>query len=258
MSRVQKAAELLSTAYRKAPVHKISAWPTEAAPRNIEEAYQVAAESAKILGLPVAGWKVLDTLKTRDQFSIKFPIYGRLFKPSVHEKPAADLNINEFNAPRVEPHYTFKMASDVTDKVEVFSVQSKIAEMRTSMEVTDSRFDYPVENTESALANYVADHCRTGQLFIGERGNWMDVDMSSVEASIYVNDNLMQQTGHTEKQNPLTTLITFLNQAVAAGIPIKKNQWVSVALNFPAPQQVKEGDEVVVYTPGMTEVTLKF
>ena len=140
----------------------------------------------------------------------------------MHETAAATLKLANFNEPRLEPHYTFRIASDIEEKVDDFSIQSKIAEMRTSVEVSSSRYDYPVENTEDELANYIADHCRAGQLFIGERGSWMDNDMSSIEACIYVNRKLTQETGHTDEENPLRTLIKFINTAVANKIPIKQ------------------------------------
>ena len=64
-TRIAKGAELLSEAFRKAPVYKISAWPLGIAPRNEAEGYAMAAESHALLGLPVVGWKVLDTMKTQ-------------------------------------------------------------------------------------------------------------------------------------------------------------------------------------------------
>ena len=114
------------------------------------------------------------------------------------------------------------MEKDLTEKIDAFSLQDKIAFMKTSVEISSSRYDGPPENSESLAADYVADNCRSGLLLTGEPGAWKDTDMATVQSKIFINKREEQFSSNNQKNNSLSTLMTFLNSSFENKIPIKR------------------------------------
>mmetsp|Transcript_23997 Transcript_23997/g.30535 ORF Transcript_23997/g.30535 Transcript_23997/m.30535 type:complete len:256 (-) Transcript_23997:568-1335(-) len=255
MANLLKSAEILAKAFRQVPPAKLNGWPEGCGPKTVEEGYQVQEALHHTLDMEQVGWRVIDNLWLQDKFNTKELVYGRLYKEKIDFQATAKPDLKKFNVPRVIPHYTFRMADDITERVDYYTIQSKIAGMQTSMEVSDTRFD--AEEYQYTLPDFIADNAHSGHLYIGERGNWLETDMASVESLLYVNKKRIQTAYHSSKTNPLEALHKFLNSSFQEGRVIKKGEYVSVYLNF-FPRPVYPDEEVVAYTAGMHECTMKF
>lgn len=177
-----------------------------------------------------------------------------MYADKIIDNSKVNLKLSDFNAPRIEPHYTFLLSDDVTSPVDSFTVQSKIAGMLTSVEVSDSRFGEKLaENSVSEIGDYVADNARSGIFFIGDRVNWLETFIPGVKPTICRNGEEIQVGNHSKKINALSSLVDFINVALKEGKEIKKGQWISTALNF-IPVQPRAGDEIVVATPHMPKM----
>eukprot|EP00339_Tiarina_fusa_P011461 CAMPEP_0117023438 /NCGR_PEP_ID=MMETSP0472-20121206/17495_1 /TAXON_ID=693140 ORGANISM="Tiarina fusus, Strain LIS" /NCGR_SAMPLE_ID=MMETSP0472 /ASSEMBLY_ACC=CAM_ASM_000603 /LENGTH=256 /DNA_ID=CAMNT_0004729561 /DNA_START=28 /DNA_END=798 /DNA_ORIENTATION=- len=249
MSSILKCAQALAAATPKA---RVAAWPAGCAPSTIQEAYEIQKEVGNILHKRQVGWKVVDNDWLHERFETDQLAYGRLYSDKVQESATTSIKLSDYFHPRIEPHYTFKISSDVTESVDYYTIQSKIAGMRTTVDVTDARLEINDE-LKNSFVNFIADNCRSEHVLIGEVANWIQTDLGTSESVIYVDKKHIQTAVHTDHINPLASLHRFLNQAVKEGLQVKRGQWVSIALNFPVQQQVREGQEVVAYTRDMTE-----
>ena len=86
--------------------------------------------------------------------------------------------------------------------------------MKTSIEITDSRYGSPLGNSVCPAGDYVADNCRGGVLVLGEKSPWISIDLATTQSDIYVNLKKLQTSEHSETLNAYETLIKFLNLSV--------------------------------------------
>lgn len=94
--------------------------------------------------------------------------------------------------------------------------------MRTSIEISDSRYTLQLGNSNSKVGDYVADNCRSGILFLGEKANWQNFDLEIVEPVIYIGKEKEQTAIHTKELSPFKAMMRFVNHAVSIGLPIKR------------------------------------
>lgn len=148
-------------------------------------------------------------------------ISGRLYSDKIIDNTQASVKISDFNVPKIEPHYSFLISSDVTEPVDQYKIQSKIAGMVTSFEISDTRFTEKIENSSSEIGDYIADNARSGILFIGEKVNWLETYLAGVKPTITRNGEQIQEASQ-KKYSPLLILENFLNESLKANREIKR------------------------------------
>jgi 2-keto-4-pentenoate hydratase len=230
--RACKAAELLLWARRNQT--RLRELPSDLAPRDLNEAYEIQAAAALMRGSSNAGFKLgltnEDAQRAADTFA---PIVGRLDPADIrgnHSKIA----LPETHLRIVEAEVVFEIGADLPAAHAPYSqqrVMTNVSRAFAGIELCDSRF---ATSVDPSLACVVADNSNADLLVVGD-------ELSAEDLSVFASPSIADLPvtlqprgkpdviGSTRKVlgNPLRALTWLANWSARHGVGLKRGQLIS-------------------------------
>lgn len=199
-------------------------------PPDEAAAYRVAAEVARLLGWPVAGWKVAANMPAMQQaLRASAPIYGRVFAPFVHRAPTV-LAAARLLHPVAECEYVVELGADLPPREAPYGAEAVRAAVRSispGMEIAECRFI--ADDAFPPLPAILADGSGSGSVVVGAPiADWAAQDIAGQEVVMRVNGRERRRGRAREAVgHPLDTLLWLANTLSRAGIGVTAGQVLS-------------------------------
>jgi 2-keto-4-pentenoate hydratase len=223
---LQRGAERILAA--RAAVTKLDGLPDAERPRTIEDGYHMLRIATERWGDAPVGWKVGATSKeVQARFGIDEPVYGPLFKSTVHASPAR-LKAAAFQHLLLEAEFTFSFRDGLPLRAKRYAreeVMEAIEAVIPSIEIISPRFKrLSVDHTPQ----FVADFSGNAAAVLGApRKDWRDLDLAAQGVAMIVGGVKRQEgTGALTLGHPLNVLDWLLAAMRARGQEIRKGDLV--------------------------------
>ncbi len=246
-SEVKEAGRRLAQAWLQAS--NLSEMPPDRQrPRNRSEAYAIQDEMARIIDLPVGGWKMGATSPAvRCSEGHSGPIIGRVFANTIYRSPA-ELPTVRFPHARVEAEFGFRMLADLPPRGTPYHVAdiASIVELVPTIEIIGNR--YPKDEQVLKLSTYdeIADNGTGIGLVVGGVVKvWTPELLQNLVISVCVDsgepaNNVLGQG----RCVPLDVVAETANILSSRGITLARGQLISTG-GCTTPQHVRCGSRFV-------------
>jgi len=160
----QLASELVEATRKRTTVVPLR---TRVPDMDLEDAYRVQDDQLQYhlgQGRVLAGRKVgLTSIAMQQQLGVDSPDFGYFFQDMVYG-PDAEIPVDNFIAPKVEPEFGFRLKESLTGpKVTHEQAAAAIGEVYPAIEIIDSR----VQDWDITLVDTVADNASCGAIAVG-------------------------------------------------------------------------------------------
>ncbi|MBM3526665.1 MAG: hypothetical protein FJX62_01110 [Alphaproteobacteria bacterium] len=256
--KVVQAAKLLADARRTGkPIKEL---PEDCRPVTAVEANAICAETTKLLGEEIGGWKITFLYKPREM-----PFLCHLFKSLIFDAPA---KVPAKLTPSlcIESEITFRLLADLPPRDKRYQPEEVAAAVEAcpSMEIVDTRFDTKYKtvrqrlNERATLIEANADYITSGAFVVGKGvRNWRDFDFSEVRVRMTADDKTVFETvgGHAFR-DPFLPVVVMANQ-LRRGPGLKAGQVVATG-SFAGFFPVQIGQRIVSNFEGFGQVEAMF
>jgi 2-keto-4-pentenoate hydratase len=209
-------------------VAKLDGLPDAERPRTIEDGYRMLRIATQRWADEPVGWKVGATSReVQAMFGIGEPVYGPIFKTTVHASPAR-LQANAFQHLLLEAEFTFSFRADLPLRTEPYArdgVLEAIDAVIPSIEVISPRFKrLSVDHTPQ----FIADFSGNAAAVMGTPcTDWRRLDFAAQGAAMIIGGVKRQEgTGAVTLGNPLNVLEWLVAAMATRGHAIRKGDLV--------------------------------
>lgn len=243
---IREAARLLVEARREGRLLK--ELPAHAQPASFADAAAVQTEMIRLLGEPVAGYKVAGT----DPATV---IWGAVLQSRMLESPAA---IHSATVPLlgVEAEIAYRLDTDIADDDRAMTLErfDTIVTALTAIEIVDTRF---ASYAGTPPLHRTADFMSNGALICGP--SWpagTATDFTLLPVRLFCGGTLVVETvgGHAAK-DPRLPAVAMIN---AAGRPTLRRGMVITTGTYTGLQFMQPGDAITADFAGVAEVRMTF
>jgi len=244
-AKVRDAARLLVEARRTG--NRVPGLPQGCRPVTAADANAIIDEVTRLMGEPIAGWKISFLYKPRER-AFRAP----LFASRVFTSPAR-VPLSLTPCVRTVPEVTFRFMRDLPGRERLYRPEevADAVEACASLEIVDTRFDttnrtiQQMLNERASRVEAYCDHITNGAFIIGQaRKDWRDLDFAVMRMRMSADDKTIVETegGHAFV-DPFPGVVVLANelrrgpglqagQVVATGsfsgfLPVQANQWVT-------------------------------
>ncbi len=232
----------------RAAVTKLEGLPDAERPRSLDDGYRMQEIAAELWSDEPVGWKVGATSKeVQTMFGIAAPVYGPLFRKTVHASPAR-LKASTFQHLLLEAEFAFTFLEDLPVRAKPYArgeVLEAIESLTPAIEIISPRFKrLSVDHTPQ----FVADFAGNGGAVLGTPcKDWRALDLASRPVAILIDGVKRQEgTGALTLGNPLNVLEWLVAAMGARGQAIRKGQFVMTGtmtgLHAPEPGETAVAD----------------
>ena len=223
---LRRGAERIVAA--RAAVTKLDGLPGAERPRTLEDGYQMLRIATERWGDAPVGWKVGATSKeVQARFGIDEPVYGPLFKSTVHASPAR-LKAAAFQHLLLEAEFAFSFRDGLPLRAKRYDREEVIEAIEAvipSIEIISPRFKrLSVDHTPQ----FVADFSGNAATVLGTPlRDWRGLDLAAQGAAMIVGGVKRQKgTGALTLGHPLNVLDWLVAAMRARGQEIRKGDLV--------------------------------
>src|SRR5262245_57689176 len=223
---LRRGAERIVAA--RAAVTKLDGLPDAERPRTLEDGYQMLRIAAERWGDTPVGWKVGATSKeVQARVGIDEPVYGPLFKSTVHASPAR-LQAAAFQHLLLEAEFTFSFREGLPLRARRYGrgeILEAIEAVVPSIEIISPRFKrLSVDHTPQ----FVADFSGNAAAVLGEPvRDWRGLALARQGAAMIIGGVKRQEgTGALTLGHPLNVLEWLVSAMSARGQDIRKGDLV--------------------------------
>ena len=238
----------------------LEAFPNDAMPGSVEEAYSIQDVLVRNLGGRVIGWKIGCTSKmAQEATNTDQPFYGRMFSETTCVSPG-EVSFENVFAPIVEPEIAFRFGKDLTPKSEPFSiadVSDAIESICPAFEVVDCRYAHGWPIT---LLPTIADNGVHAAFILGkELRDWSSIDRPAIKISAEVNGEFVTDgAGSNALDDPINCLIWLVNSCTSRGHSILAGDLVTTGNTANKAIHAKRNDTIFASFSGLGELTVTF
>ncbi|MDE2516724.1 MAG: fumarylacetoacetate hydrolase family protein [Rhodospirillales bacterium] len=244
---IAEAAALFAAARRSGT--RIAALPASCAPKTVAAAHAIQDETARLLGLSVAGWKV-NAPPGGDVTR------GQILAGLIHANPA---RVPAASVPQcgIEGEVAFRIERALPARAAAYSAE-EVADAVIAMpaiEIVDSRFAAP---DNAGALDKLADSISNGGFVAGSPlAHWRDLDLQRLGVTQRVNGAITFSGTGTHPIGdafaPMLALANLLREScgLAAGQIVTTGSWTGV-------QYLRPGDRCAVSFTGLGDVALEF
>lgn len=193
---------------------------------DLERAYAVQRETAKVLGVRVGGYKIgCSTLAQQKMFDVREPFYGPVFENDIYASPAK-LDASKLHVLGIECELMFRLGRDLDPARPREDAASYVEALVPGFEVFASRLNQPLAFGLPAL---VADCGGNGALVQGaDFKDWKTVDLAHATVTLWQGDKVISEgSGGVVLGNPYHSLEWFLKTCHALGQPLEAGQIIA-------------------------------
>jgi 2-keto-4-pentenoate hydratase len=256
--KVVQAARLLAEARRTGvPIKEL---PEECRPTAAAEANAICAETTRLLGEEIGGWKITFLYKPRE-----VPFLCHLFKALIFDSPA---RVPARLTPSlcIESEITFRLLADLPPRAAVYKPEEVAAAVEAcpSMEIVDTRFDTRYKtvrqrlNERATLIEANADYITSGAFVVGQGvKSWREIDFSVVRVRMTADDKtVFESIGGHAFRDPFLPVVVMANE-LRRGPGLKAGQLVATG-SFAGFFPVQIGQRIVSNFEGVGQVEAMF
>ncbi len=235
--QIDIAANALASAWRTR--EPLNGFPSDCAPKDIEDGYRIQNRLLEILKEPIAGWKLGVTSKeAMERCQLSAPIMGSIWKETTRLE-GQNFQFDWFMKPMVEIELAVLLKRDfgeVSAVGEAWNEDEIIDGIETAfltIELADCRFADP---TAMGWPSVISDNSMTGAFVVGpEVHHFAQKEPGSI--SVKLNGEEIASAQHDKMPFSIATAVTFLaNSSHFIGDSLKKGQLISTgSLIVPAP-----------------------
>jgi 2-keto-4-pentenoate hydratase len=212
----------------RAAVTKLDGLPDAERPRTLEDGYRMLRIATELWGDAPVGWKVGATsTEVQARFGIDEPVYGPLFKSTVHASPAR-LQANAFQHLLLEAEFTFSFREGLPLRAKRYAreeVLEAIEAVIPSIEIISPRFKrLSVDHTPQ----FVADFSGNAAAVLGTPlRDWRGLDLAAHGAAMIIAGTKRQEgTGALTLGHPLNVLDWLIAAMATRGQAIRKGDLI--------------------------------
>lgn len=216
------AAELLRAEDHHTPVETISSRYPNA---SLTDAYAIQQEILalkKARGERIIGHKIgLTSKAVQKQLDVYQPDYGTLTDANLHV-PGSALSLSQFIAPQLEAELAFHLKEDISEgPVSSWQLLNAIAGVSPAFEIVDTRYGH----YQFSIVDTVADNASYGSIVLGNVIAPLDkLELDCIGLNISCNGHVVKTATSAEVMgNPLNALLWLVNQLLALGTPLQKD-----------------------------------
>lgn len=223
----ERLAGLLIEARRE--VRQIETPPEALAPATVADGYAVQEAWTRLVGEPVAGWKIGATAAALQQrLKVDGPFAGRSFPSLIHASPAT-LGAAGLVEPHLEAEFAFRLGRDLDAEAAPFTaetVAAAVAELIPAIEVVEPHFARWRELPGSFL---IADDGGHGRLILGPPTRaWREIDLAAHAVILSIDGKeVVRGSGDAVLGHPLNALAWLANERAAHGAGLAAGEVVS-------------------------------
>ena len=232
----------------RAAVAKLDGLPDAERPRTIEDGYRMLRIATEQWGDEPVGWKVGATsMEVQAMFGIDEPVYGPMFKTTVHASPAR-LKAAAFQHLLLEAEFTFAFREGLPLRAKPYAREEVLEAIETvvpSIEVISPRFKrLCVDHTPQ----FIADFSGNAAAVLGTPcREWRALDLAAQGAAMIIGGVRRQEgTGAVTLGNPLNVLEWLVAAMATRGQAIRKGDLVMTGtmtgLHAPKPGETAVAD----------------
>jgi 2-keto-4-pentenoate hydratase len=231
----------------RAAVAKLDGLPDAERPRTIEDGYRMLQIAAERWADEPVGWKVGATREVQAMFGIAEPVYGHMFKATVHASPAR-LKAAAFQHLLLEAEFTFAFRAGLPPRARPYAREEVLEAIETvipSIEVISPRFKrLSVDHTPQ----FIADFSGNAAAVLGNPcRDWRALDLAAQGAAMIIGGARRQEgTGAVTLGNPLNVLEWLVAAMATRGQTIRKGDLVMTGtmtgLHAPEPGETAAAD----------------
>ena len=206
--------------------HLLDQLPAELKPQSLADAYAVQDRLFEMLEVEIGGWFLGCTNPDiQRQLGITHPYAARLLRPVLHPSPAVVAVARQLPIV-LEVEFAFELGADLPSRPAPYSteeVAGAVATLHPAIEVVVSHL---ADWTHQPFFDLVADNGTDGALVCGDGVSaWRDIDLFAVNATLTINDQLVQQgAGANIERGPLAMLTWLANHVSDKGIGLERGQ----------------------------------
>lgn len=229
-------------------------------PANAEEAYAVQDEIIRLLGHPIAGFKVGSTSKEAQRIlGTTEPGSCPVPAPNLHDSPAT-IKVFPEHYPAIEGEFAFRLGSDLPARSKAYThdeVADAIDAVAGAVEVVGTRIDGGLVGKGRFIVT--ADSGANIELVVGPwTTDWRSLDLKTHRVAITVNDAPRGEgVGARALDDPMNVMIWLANHQSARGRGLQKGQCVSTG-TCTGIDRVNPGDLAVADFGNLGKVEIKF
>ena len=223
---LQRGAERIVAA--RAAVTKLDGLTDAERPRTLEDGYRMLRIATERWGDAPVGWKVGATSKeVQARFGIDEPVYGPLFKSTVHASPAR-LKAAAFQHLLLEAEFTFSFREGLPLRAKRYAREEVIEAIEAvipSIEIISPRFKrLSVDHTPQ----FVADFSGNAATVLGAPlRDWRRLDLAAQGAAMIIGGVKRQEgTGALTLGHPLNVLDWLVAAMGTRGQDIRKGDLI--------------------------------
>jgi 2-keto-4-pentenoate hydratase len=223
---LQRGAERIVAA--RAAVTKLDGLPDAERPRTLEDGYRMLRIAAELWGDTPIGWKVGATSReVQARFGIDEPVYGPLFKSTVHASPAR-LKATAFQHLLLEAELTFSFREGLPLRAKRYAREEVIEAIEAvipSIEIISPRFK---RLSADHTPQFVADFSGNAATVLGAPlTDWRRLDLAAQGAAMIIGGVTRQEgTGALTLGHPLNVLEWLIAALAARGQAIRKGDLI--------------------------------
>lgn len=208
---------------------------------SLDEAYEIQLlqeEQALAEGRKVVGRKIgLTSLAMQRQLGVDSPDFG-FFTDDVVFYDDAEIPVEHFISPKVEPEFGFYLGADLTGEVSLDEAIEAIASVHAAIEIIDSR----IRDWDIRLVDTVADNASLGAVAVSRQPLDLDIaDLASTRCALLIDDEEVGAgTGADVMGHPAAPLAWLASTLSKRGVHLKKGDLV-IPGSFCAAHAVEAG-----------------
>lgn len=224
--QIEKAVGALVAARRRH--EKLAAFPPNAVPKSLEDAYAVQEAFARRWSSPVAGYKVgCASPESQRMVGANGPFAARIYAEDVREAPAT-LRQRDFFAVGVEAEFAFRLGQDFAPRGRPSrdEAAAAVAEVVCAIEICDTRL---ADWKAAGLHSIIADNGFHGALVTGPgRPLASAPDLAGHAVTLTIDGALKGQgTGSLVLGHPLESLAWLGGELARRGHPLRAGDIVA-------------------------------
>jgi 2-keto-4-pentenoate hydratase len=241
----QKAERIVQLFRSRQPIRAL---PSELAPADLDEAYEIRSAFQEIEEKAgrgaVAGYKIgLTTPIMQRLCGVGEPCYGAIFANEVHHGRAV-LRAADYCRLGVETEIAFKLGEDLPQGGDRNRAAAAVKSCMAAIElIEDLQYDYTRLNAAAMVAGNV---WNAGVVLGAPVLDWKRLDLAQARATLSINGRAIGSgTGSDVMGHPLNALAWLADKLAAAGAPLRRGMIVMTGSMVPI-QYPAAGDRAMI------------